>query len=65
VEGQHRTLVYLRLIALLVALAIAAGAVLFLLTRDRKYLRVSVALAKYAVVLALIGFLLLAVERIT
>ena len=56
---------YLRLIALLAALAIAGGAVLFLLTRDRKYLRFSLRLAKYTVLAALIGFLLLALERLT
>ena len=56
---------YLRLIALLAALAIAGGAVLFLLTRDRKYLRFSLRLAKYSVLGALIGFLLLALERLT
>jgi len=58
-------LAYLRLIALLAALAIAWGAVLFLLTRDRKYLRFSLRLAKYTVLGALIGFLLLALERLT
>ena len=56
---------YLRLIALLAVLAIAGGAVLFLLTRDRKYLRFSLRLAKYTVLAALIGFLLLALERLT
>ena len=56
---------YLRLIALLAVLAIAGGAVLFLLTRDRKYLRFSLRLAKYTVLGALIGFLLLALERLT
>jgi hypothetical protein len=58
-------LAYIRLVALLVATAIAAGALLFLLTRDRRYLRFSMRLAKYAVIASLIGFLLLALEQLT
>jgi hypothetical protein len=56
---------YIRIIVLLLAVAIAVSAVLFLVTRDRKYLRFSHTLAKYAIAAALIGFGLLALEKLT
>jgi hypothetical protein len=53
----------LRIAAILVVLVTAAGVVLYLLTRDRKYLRFAFELFKYALIFALLVFGLLIVER--
>ena len=45
----------LRIAAILAVLATAAGIVLYLLTRDRKYLRFGFQVFKYAVIFALLG----------
>lgn len=54
----------LRLAAILVVLATAAGFVLFLFTRDRKYLRFAFQVFKYALIFALLVFGLLTLERV-
>ena len=53
----------LRIAAILAVLAIAAGIVLYLLTRDRKYLHYAFQVFKYAVIFALLVFGLLLLER--
>ena len=53
----------LRIAAILAVLATAAGTVLYLLTRDRKYLRFAFQVFKYAVIFALLVFGLLLFER--
>lgn len=55
----------LRLAAILVVLTTACGIVLFLLTRDRKYLRLAFQVFKYTLVFALLVFALLLLERLT
>ena len=56
-------LLVLRITGILVVLATAAGIVLFLLTRDRKYLRFAYQTFKYALIFALLLLGLLALER--
>jgi len=53
----------LRIAAILAVLATAAGIVLYLLTRDKKYLRYAFQVFKYAVIFALVVFGLLLLER--
>jgi hypothetical protein len=54
----------LRIAAILTVLATAAGIVLYLLTRDRKYLRFAFQVFKYAAIFALLVFGLLVLERV-
>ncbi|MEW6513979.1 MAG: hypothetical protein AB1443_08265 [Pseudomonadota bacterium] len=54
----------LRIVGILAAIAIGAGIVAFLFTRDRKYLGFSWRIAKYALIFALVLFALLAFERL-
>ncbi len=54
----------LRIVGILAAIAIGAGIVAFLFTRDRKYLGISWRVAKYALIFALVLFALLAFERL-
>ncbi len=54
----------LRIVGLLIAIAIGSGIVMFLFTGDRRYLRVSGRIAKYALIFVLIVLALLALERI-
>ena len=54
----------LRLLALLVAIAIALGIVAYLVTGNRSYLRFSVRLLKYFLLIALIFLGLMALERL-
>lgn len=54
----------LRIVGILAAIAIGAGIVTFLFTRDRKYLGFSWRIAKYALIFALVLFALLAFERL-
>ena len=54
----------LRIAAILVVLATATGIVLYLLTRDRKYLRFAFQVFKYALIFALPVFGLLMLERV-
>ena len=53
----------LRIAGILVALVAASGVVLYLLTRDGKYLRFAFRLFKYALIFALLVFGLLILER--
>jgi hypothetical protein len=54
----------LRIAAILAVLGTAAGIILFLLTRDRKYLRFGFQVFKYALIFALLVFGLLMLERV-
>jgi hypothetical protein len=54
----------LRILGILVALATLAGLVLYLFTRDRRYLRFAFQLFKVAVIFALFLFGLLLLERL-
>jgi hypothetical protein len=54
----------LRIAAILVVLVTVAGLVLFLATRDRKYLRFALQVFKAALVVALLIFGLLILERV-
>jgi hypothetical protein len=53
----------LRIAGVLVVMVTLAGFVLFLLTRDRKYLRFAFQVFKYAAIFALLVFGLLILER--
>ena len=53
----------LRIAAILAVLVTAAGIVLFLVTRDRKYLSFTFQVFKYTVIFALLVFGLLILER--
>ncbi|MBI4293951.1 MAG: hypothetical protein HY661_20950 [Betaproteobacteria bacterium] len=54
----------LRLGAILVAVAVAAGLALFFLTRDPRYLRFALSTFRWALIVALSIFALLALERL-
>lgn len=54
----------LRIAGVLVAITIGAGLVAFLLTRDRRYLRLSWQVAKYAAVFVLVLLALMFLERV-
>jgi len=54
----------LRILAIVVVLAVLAGIVLALVTRDRRYLRFAYQLFKYGVIFALFLFGLLILERL-
>jgi len=54
----------LRILGLIAAATIFAGCLLFIFTGDRKYLRFTLRLLKYAVILALAVFGLLLLERL-
>lgn len=54
----------LRIIAILAVIAIAGGFFVFVLTGDRRYLSFSWRVLRYSVIVGLILFLLLAVERL-
>ena len=54
----------LRIAAILVVLATAAGVILYLIARDRKYLRFAFQVFKYALIFALLVFGLLMLERV-
>ena len=53
----------LRIAAILAVLATAAGIVLYLVTRDKKYLPFAFQVLKYALIFALMVFGLLILER--
>jgi len=57
-------LLILRLLGLLVAIAIAVGIAAYLVTRSRSYLRFSLRLFKYSLLIALIFLGLMALERL-
>jgi hypothetical protein len=54
----------LRIIGILAVIAIGAGILAYLFTGDRRYLGLSGRIAKYALILALALFVLLAFERL-
>ncbi len=54
----------LRIAGVLVAITIGAGIVAFLLTRDRRYLRISWQVTRYAVIFALVVLSLMFLERV-
>jgi hypothetical protein len=54
----------LRVVGILVAIAAVVGLALYLLTRDRRYLRFAVRLLQIAVIFALFLFGLLILERL-
>ena len=54
----------LRLIAVLVVIAVGGGVVAYLLTRDRKYLAFSWRVFRYSLIVALLVFVLLVLERV-
>lgn len=54
----------LRLLAILTVLAVAGGVAGYLLSGERKYLRFSFVLARYAIGVALAIFALLILERV-
>lgn len=54
----------LRIVGVLVAITIGAGIVAFLLTRERRYLRLSWQVAKYAGLFALLVLALMFLERV-
>ena len=53
----------LRIAGMLAAIVIGAGIVAFLFTRDRRYLRISWRVTKYALLLALVVAAMLLLER--
>ncbi len=54
----------LRILGVLVAITIGAGIVAFLFTRDRRYLRLSWQVSKYAAIFALVVLSLMFLERV-
>ena len=54
----------LRLLAVLTVISVACGVVAFLLTRNNKYLSFSWRVFRYALIVALLVFALLILERV-
>ena len=54
----------LRIVGVLVVIAIGAGILSYLFTRDARYLRLAGRLAKYALIFALVVLALMFLERI-
>jgi len=54
----------LRLLAVIVILAVAGGVIAYLLTRNENYLRFSWRVFRYALIVALLVFALLILERV-
>lgn len=54
----------LRLLAVLTVISVVVGVVLYLLTRDQRYLQFAWRLFRYALIVALLVFALLIFERI-
>ena len=54
----------LRLLAVLTVISVAVGVVAYLLARDSRYLRFSWRLFRYALIVALLVFALLILERV-
>ena len=53
----------LRLLAVIVVLAVAGGGIAYLLTQNRKYLRFSWRVFRYSLIVALLVFALMILER--
>ena len=62
-SGDSSGMLALRIAAILAVLVTAAGIILYLLTRDRKYLRLAFQVFKYALIFALLVFGLMILER--
>ena len=58
------TAVTLRIIGFLVVLAIGAAVALYLITQDRRWLRVAWQIFKYALIVAAVVLLFLVLERL-
>jgi hypothetical protein len=54
----------LRLLAVLTVISVAGGVLAFLLTRNEKYLQFSWRLFRYALIVALLVFALMILERV-
>lgn len=54
----------LRLLAVLTAIAVVAGVVMFLVTGDRRYVQFAWRLFRYSLIVALLVFALLIIERV-
>jgi hypothetical protein len=54
----------LRLLAVLTMISVAVGVVVFLFTRDTRYLQISWRLFRYALIVALLVFALMILERV-
>lgn len=54
----------LRIVGVLTAIAIGAGIVAFLMTREKRYLHLSGRIAKYALIFVLVVLALMFLERI-
>lgn len=54
----------LRIVAVLTAITIGAGIVAYLFSRDRRFLRLSWRVAKYALIFALVVLALMFLERV-
>ncbi len=54
----------LRLLAVLTAIAVVAGVAMFLVTGERRYVRFAWRLFRYSLIVALLVFALLIVERV-
>ncbi len=54
----------LRLLAVIVVIAVAGGVVAYLLTQNRKYLRFSWRVFRYSLIVALLVFALMVLERV-
>ncbi|MBI3140378.1 MAG: hypothetical protein HYZ19_00770 [Rhodocyclales bacterium] len=54
----------LRVVGVLVAIAIGAGIIAFLFTRDRRFLRLSWNITKYALIFVLAVLVLMFLERV-
>ncbi|MBK8116955.1 MAG: hypothetical protein IPK44_21800 [Candidatus Accumulibacter sp.] len=54
----------LRLLAVLTMISVAVGVVVFLFTRDTRYLQISWRVFRYALIVALLVFALMILERV-
>lgn len=54
----------LRLLAVIVVIAVAGGVFAYLLTQNRKYLRFSWRVFRYSLIVALLVFALMVLERV-
>ncbi|MDD5174999.1 MAG: hypothetical protein PHQ05_01070 [Sterolibacterium sp.] len=54
----------LRIVGILTAIAIGSGIFAYLLTREQRYLRLAVRIAKYALIFALVVLALFVLERV-
>ena len=54
----------MRLLAVLTMISVAVGVVVFLFTRDTRYLQISWRVFRYALIVALLVFALMILERV-